>query len=360
MKAYIKIKNFAIIFFVVVALNFSSCNSYSDNDLPLPDSTEYGNLTRYNDFFMELFNTLTVVVGYADSQEEFNYYRDIIFNELSRLHMLFDIYNEYPGINNIYTINKNAGIAPVEVDPVIIELIQVSKYAYYITNGTLNIALGPVLSLWHDHRNKEIPTLPSVESLLMANKYTNIEDIIIDEENHTIFLRYENMSLDVGSVGKGFAIDFAFQRAKEAGFEFFLLNVGGDVLTAKGPPTRGYWNVGVENPDIGAQDVIDVVLANNMAVFVSGDYQRFFVVDGVAYSHLIDPQTLMPATKFKSVTVLHPCALYAEILSVAAFIIDLESSFELLARHNAEALWVSNDNQIFTTSGYFEFSRDLS
>lgn len=364
-----KIKNFLMFFLIFSTLNFSACNNsnygnINNNEMSyLPNSSIYtmATPTRFNDFFLELFNTLSIVIGYADSQEEFDYYRNIIYNELYRLHMLFDIYNEYPGINNIYTINKNAGIAPVEVDPEIIELIKISKEAYNITNGVFNIALGSVLSIWHTHRNAENPTLPSMESLLIANEFTNINDIIIDEENSTIFLRYENMSLDVGSIGKGFAIELAVGRAREAGFESFLLNVGGDVLTANGPPERGFWNVGVESPDhsLNAQSVVDVVLADNLAVFVSGDYQRFFVIDGVAYSHIINPKTLMPAYNFRSVTVLHSSAVYSEILSLAAFIMDLEDGLELMARYDAEALWILNDGQIFTSPGYVNFSRDL-
>jgi len=303
----------------------------------------------------EWFDTVTQVMGYAESQEEFDVYNAIIRYELQRMHQLFDIYNEYPGLNNIRTINQNAGIAPVAVDPLLIELIEISIEAYHLTDGTVNVALGPVLELWHTHRHAEIPALPAMEALQAANAYTNIQDIVVDRENGTVFLRYENMSLDVGTTGKGFALDFVVRRAQEAGFQSFLINMGGDVLTADPPPGREAWNVGIEDPGGGA-GVVDVAAVVNLAVLASGDYRRYFVVDGVAYSHLIDPETLMPATHFRSVSVIHPSAVYAEILSTAIFILEFEAGLALLAAHGAEGVWITADGEILTTPGYSRFS----
>jgi len=308
--------------------------------------------TRFRAVFFELFDTVTIVMGYADSQQEFDYYTGVIHSELYRLHMLFDIFHEYPGVSNIRTINQNAGVAPVEVDPVIIELIQLSKQAYRSTNGSVNIALGPVLGIWHTHRNAPNPALPDMAELLAANEFTSIDDVIVDEENSTVFLRREGMSLDVGTIGKGFAIELAAHRAIDAGFESFLLNVGGDVFAANAPPGRDFWNVGVEDPNLDDQNIVDVVAASSLAVFSSGDYRRYFVVDGVSYSHLIDPQTLTPAVRYRAVTVIHPRAAYAEILSTAAFIMDLDSATALLEDYGAQAIWILDDGQTFTTPGY--------
>ena len=311
--------------------------------------------TRFRAFSFEYFDTLTQIIGYAYSQEEFDYFLDIILSEIRSLHLLFDIYNEYPGIANIRTINQNAGISPVEVDFPLFELIAFSIEAHFDTKGAVNIALGPVLEIWHYHRHAEIPALPDMETLYAANAYTNIHDIILDRQNSTVFLPYRNMSLDVGGVAKGFALDIAANRAIHAGFQSFLINMGGDVITANPPPGREFWGVAVEDPT-GASDMIDVVSVSNMAVLVSGDYRRYFTVDGVSFSHLIDPQTLMPARHFRSVTVIHPRAIIAEFLSTAVFIMDIEEGKALLALHNADAIWYTYDGQIITTPGYSRFS----
>jgi thiamine biosynthesis lipoprotein len=335
---------------IVVALLVNRTEQY-----PAEDSGKH----RFQSLSLEFFDTLTQIIGYADSQEEFDYFVDIIYSQLRTMHMLFDIYNEFEGINNLRTINQNAGIAPIVVDNKIVELIEASIEAYHLTNGTLNIALGPVLEIWHTHRHAEVAVLPCMDALREADRFTDISAIIIDSEARTVFLPYAEMSLDVGSVAKGFALDKASAFAREAGFQSFLLNMGGDVVAADPPPGREFWNIGVEEPTLTG-GIVDAIQTSNTAVLVSGDYRRYFVVEDISYSHIIDPATLMPAQNFSAVTVIHPSATYAEILSTAVFIMDIDSGMQLLSQFGAEAIWIFRNGEIFTTPGYLQFSRDLN
>jgi len=111
-----------------------------------------GKETRYEASFLELFDTVTKIVGYAKNEEEFTEYTQLIYDELKVYHELYDIYHDYDGINNIKTINDNAGIKPVKVDQKIIDLIKFSKETYKLTGGKTNVALGSVLTMWHDYR----------------------------------------------------------------------------------------------------------------------------------------------------------------------------------------------------------------
>ena len=320
---------------------------------------ERDDLERFQSLSIEFFDTVTQVVAYADTQEQFDSFVSIIHNHLRIMNTLFDIYNEFEGINNIRTINQNAGIAPVAVHPLIIELIEVSIEAYHITNGTLNIALGPVLEIWHAHRHAEVPSLPCMDALREADNFTDINAIIIDSGNNTVFLPYAEMSLDVGSIAKGFALDYIFAQVRDIEISSFIINMGGDVIVADPPPGRDFWNIGVEDP-APEGGIVDAIQSSNTSVLISGDYRRYFVVDDVAYSHIIDPATLMPAIYFSAVAVVHPSATMGEILSTAIFIMDLDSGLQLLAQKGAEAIWISRDGEIHTSPGYLEFSRDLS
>ena len=162
-------------------------------------------LNKYQSEFLMLFDTVTRIVGYSESKEEFKEYSQIIHDDLKEYHQLYDIYNDYEGVNNIKTINDNAGIKPVKVDKRIIELLKFSKELYEKTNGKTNIAFGSVLKIWHKYRNEGIEdpenaSLPTDEELKIANEHTNIEDMIIDEENSTVFLKDPLMSLDVCAI----------------------------------------------------------------------------------------------------------------------------------------------------------------
>ena len=334
---------------------FTGCGSEAN----VQEQSKY---QRFSEIYLDLFDTVTIIIGYAQSQEEFNYFsRNIIREELYRLHQLFDIFNEYPGINNMWSVNHNAGIQPVEVDPVIIEMLKFSIEAYNDTRGALNVALGPVLDIWRTYiaaaadtePSDTRPSVPDMDKLLLANEFTDIGNVIIDEENSTVFLRYEGMSLDVGGIAKGYAIELAAQKAISAGFESFILTVGGDVRAANGPlgGTRDTWSVGVNNPDGG--ELIDVIFVNNSSVFSSGDYLRYFMADGVRYHHIIDPYTLMPTVGIRSVTVIHPDGRVADMLTTAAFVLNIEEAKEVLEGFGPEAIWVLEDGAVITTRSSF-------
>ena len=335
---------------IVVFAAFSAC---LPSDYASSNSNEANEYQRFQEMFFDVFDTLTIITGYAQSQEEFHSFsREVIREELYRLHKLFDIFNEYEGFNNMRTINQHAGIAPVEVDPVIIEMLQLAVEAYHISGGLVNIAIGPVTHIWREARLEAV--VPNMEELLATERLTNINGLIIDEEMSTVFLQYEGMSLDVGSIAKGFAIELATQAALEAGFESFMLYVGGDVRVAAGPRSgsRDTWSIGVSNPEGG--DMLDVVFATNASIFSSGDYMRYFIADGQRFHHIIDPRTLMPSVNHRSVTVVHPDGGMADVFSIIAFILDTCEAKELLSSFGAKAIWMLQDGTIVTTSSWGE------
>ena len=320
--------------------------------------------TRYQAGFIGTFDTFIQIIVYEQSQQEFSSHHTFAQEMFEHYHALFDIYNNHEGINNLKTVNDNAGIAPVAVDPAIIELLQFSKQAYVDTEGALNIALGPVLSIWHEYRMRGISdhenaAIPSYSALRAADKLTNILDIIIDEQANTVFLANYGMSLDVGAVGKGFAAERVVAALREQGVSSAVIDAGGDVLAIGGSMAGGGrpWNIGVRHPRTGG--VIDSILIQDQAAVTSGDNNRFYTVDGVAYSHIIDPATLMPPTHFASVTVAHDSMMVAQMLSTALFIMPLEQGLELAEQFQAAAMWVLPDGSVEFNDLYRELSVEL-
>ena len=109
-------------------------------------------LTRYSTVFYDVFDTVTQVIAYCESEEEFNTQMDALHADLITYNQLYDIYNDYPGVTNVKTINDNAGSAPVEVDDRILSMLELARQMYDLTGGKINIAMGSVLGIWHDHR----------------------------------------------------------------------------------------------------------------------------------------------------------------------------------------------------------------
>lgn len=311
---------------------------------------------QYKAGYLDVFDTVTEFIGYGETQEEFKDKANHLNEELIVYHKLYDIYNEYEGVNNLRTINQNAGISPVVVDTKIIDLLKFSKDLYSKTNGKINIAMGSVLSIWHKYRSygKE---LPPMEDLQEAAKHCDINHVIIDEVASTVYLADPEMSLDVGSIGKGYAVQMVAEYARECGYQNMVINCGGNVAAIGTKASGENWKFGIQNPDLeSSNNLLKTVSITNQCLVTSGDYQRFYVVDGVEYCHIIDPDTLMPADYFSGVSIICDNSGLADALSTALFNMPYEDGLVLInSIENAEAIWVYEDGTIKYSENFEDY-----
>lgn len=318
---------------------------------------------KYEDTFYGSFDTVITVIGYAKNKDEFTGYMDKIKDRFEELHKLYDKYNSYEGINNIKTINDKAGIEPVEVEKEILEMVTFSKEWYHKAGEETNIAMGPVVNIWQKYleegnRNPEKAQLPPMEDLKEQNQYTDIEKVLVDIENSTIYLEDSNMELDVGAVAKGYATELVAKEIEEAGFVSALISAGGNIR-AVGKPLdnlREKWGVGIRNPDPELiktdSGLLETVFVKGASVVTSGDYERFYTVDGKNYHHIIDPKTLMPGDYYRAITIVTPDSGLADLLSTSVFLLPLNESKALVeSLENVEAFWVMKDGTIEISSG---------
>ncbi len=325
-------------------------------------SCKSNELSRYEAEFLRLFDTVTRIVGYDKDQESFREKVQIIHDDLEEYHKLYDIYNDYEGINNIKTINDNAGIKPVEVDKRIIDLLVLSKKMYEETDGYVNIAFGSVLNIWHDYREKSIDDpenaqIPPMDILIEASEHTDISKLIIDEENKTVYLADKKMRLDVGAIAKGYAVQRAADNAIERGFKSILLNVGGNVCAIGAKPNDEKWNVGLQNPKLDEKNpYVYKLLLENESLVSSGNYQRYFMVDGVRYHHIINKDTLMPSNYFDAVSIICEDSGLADALTTALYNMSYEDGLELISKfENVEAVWNFEDESIKYTENFKKY-----
>lgn len=328
-----------------------SCNS--------EQGEQESKLQKFSESYIEYFDTVCTVVGYEETEEEFNAVCEKIEAQLSEYNKLYDIYKSYEGVNNVLTINKNAGKEPVVVDKKIIDLIDFSAELYELTDGTVNIAMGSVLSIWHEYRsmyadNEEGAQLPIMGMLKEVAKYTNFEDIIIDREASTVFLKNSQMSLDVGAVAKGYATEQIAKSLIAEGVTHYALNFGGNIRTIGTKDDGTDWSAAVTNPDqTSEKPYIMKVSLRDQTFVTSGSYERFYTVDGVRYHHIIDPKTLMPNNTFSSVSVLADDSGMADALSTALFNLTYEEGKVLVdSLEGIEAVWVTADNEILYSENF--------
>lgn len=306
---------------------------------------------RFRGQFLGVFDTVTTVIALTASEAEFQGYLDEIKNRLTHYHQLFDGFNNYEGVNNIKTINDQAGIAPVKVDPAIIQLLEQCIEANRLSKGYVNVAFGPVLEIWHDYREAgidqpQLAKLPTLSELEEANQYTDIGKIQIDKAQSTVFLPDSHMSLDVGSGAKGLGCELVAQELEQMGLKNALISVGGNVraIGYRDGKTEA-WNVGIQDPaDSTNSEYIRLVRVHDMAVVSSGVYERFYDVDGVRYHHIIHPETLFPKFEFDAVTIIAPSSGFADSLTTALFNMSFEEGLAFIdSLDGVAALWIKGE-----------------
>lgn len=323
-----------------------------------PAKSDDTGLNRYEATFLTLFDTVTTIVGYAETEEAFTDTAQVFHDELLEYHQLYDIYNEYEGINNIKTINDHGWEHPIKVDQRIIDLLLFSKELYTQTEGRVNIAMGSVLRLWHDARETGIAdpsraALPDQAALEQAAAHTDIDSIQIDVEESTVFLSDPEVKLDVGAIAKGYAVEQVCRNTPSG----LLISVGGNVCPTGPKPESGQpWVVGIQDPE-DPEQYLHTIYVEDVSVVTSGDYQRYFTVDGVPYHHIIDPDTNYPAGYWRSVTILCRDSGVADALSTALFTLPQEEGQALLDAFQAEAMWVRQDGTILYSPGFQAYIR---
>ena len=312
---------------------------------------------QYSATFLTVFDTVTTIVGRDVSEESFSAKAQAVHDELLIYHQLFDIYNEYEGLNNLKTVNDHPGEA-VEVDQAVIDLLSDCKRYYELTVGRVNAAMGSVLYLWHEAREDGLNDianayLPDGEALREAAGHASWDNVVIDAENRTVTITDPGLRLDVGAVAKGWSV----QRAAETAPKGLLISVGGNVC-ATGPKDESGtpWVVGVQDPD-GGENYLHTLYLSKGSMVTSGDYQRAYLVDGELYHHIIDPDTLYPGKLWRAVTVVCPDSGLADALSTALFLLPMEEGQKLLDACESTAMWVDAEGNMYYSTGFEDLIR---
>ena len=312
---------------------------------------------QYSATFLTVFDTVTTILGRDESEAAFTEKAQAVHDDLLFYHQLFDIYQEYEGLNNLKTVNDHPGEA-VPVDQAVIDLLLDCKRYYELTRGRVNAAMGGVLYLWHEAREDGLEDfanayLPDSDALAEAAQHASWENVVIDEEKGTVTVTDPRLRLDVGAIAKGWSV----QRAAENAPEGLLISVGGNVC-ATGPKdeTGTPWVVGVQDPD-GGENYLHTLYLTKGSMVTSGDYQRAYMVDGEMYHHIIDPDTLYPGKLWRAVTVVCPDSGLADALSTALFLLPLEEGQELLDRCESTAMWVDAEGKLYYSEGFQDLIR---
>ena len=313
-------------------------------------------LTKYSITFYDAFDTKTQVIGFAVDEATFDRVFGQVEAQFLRYHRIFDGYNAYEGVHNLYEVNLHAAEGPTPAEPELIALLQYMKELQPALQGRVNVAMGAVLSLWHEYREAGV-AVPPLEELQARSAHCNFDDVILDAEANTVYFADPELTLDLGAIAKGYTVEIVASWLLTSDMPSYIISAGGNVRAGAAPQDgRARWSVGIQDPDDAlfttANGIKDVIFLSDLSVVSSGDYQRYYVVDGVRYHHIIDPDTLYPSAYVRQTTVVTADSGYADALSTCLFLLPYEDARALVdSLEGVEAYWVLNDGSVQYTDG---------
>jgi len=259
---------------------------------------------------------LTVVV--KDSAEA-NRVINLAVDEITRIEKLISSWNPNSETSEI---NSNAGIKPVKVSQELFSLIERAKNISGLTDGAFDISYASMDKIWRfDGSMKRMPTKEEIKSSVAKVGFQNI---ILDAEQSSVFLKEKGMKIGFGAIGKGYAADQAKALLQKNNVQAGIINASGDMNTWGRQPNGEEWKVAITNP-LNKTKPAAILPITNGAVVTSGNYEKFVQFNGTRYSHIIDPRTGYPATGILSVTVFAPKAELADALATSVFVMGIET-----------------------------------
>jgi len=271
-------------------------------------------------------------------------YIDTAITEIIRIENLI---SDWIPTSQLSEVNKNAGIQPVKVDAELFDLTQRAISFSKLTNGAFDISFASMDKIWKF--DGSMTEMPSPEAIKKSVEKVGYQNIILNEESQTIFLKLPGMKLGFGSIGKGYAADKTKELMMQKRVKAGIVNASGDMNCWGRQPNKKKWKVGITNP-MDPEKIFATFSLDNNAVVTSGTYEKYVILDGKKYAHIIDTRTGYPARGIASVTVFAPSAELANGLSTAIIVMGQEAGMNLISQiPQVSCVIVTDEGKIFTS-----------
>lgn len=267
---------------------------------------------------MKLMGSRFDITVVAKDPIEGKEYINLAVSEITRIEKLISSWDPNSQTSEI---NKNAGVQPVKVDAELFNLVQRGIGISTLTDGAFDISYASMDNIWKfDGSMTEMPKEATIKASVSKVGYQNI---LLNKEDHTVFLKLKGMKIGFGAIGKGYAADKAKELLISKGVVAGIINASGDMNTWGKQPNGDSWQVAITNP-MNKNKVFALLPLNNGAVVTSGNYEKYVTFNNTRYTHIIDPRSGYPATGIVSVTVFAPKAELADALATSVFVMGKE------------------------------------
>jgi len=283
--------------------------------------------------FRLVMGTFSRVVVIAHSERTARRCIEAAFDVQDRIELLMSDYREDSELSKV---NREAARGPVVVSEMTFEVLQQAVRFSRLSDGAFDVTVGPLVDLWRKAGESNEP--PTEEALAQARGKVGFDKLLLDEDNRTVRFAVEGMRVDLGGIGKGYAVDQAVEALKKRGAVGGMVDLGGNIRCF-GQPPRGqeHWRIGLQDPSVASDELggtrpLLVLALTSESVATSGDYRRFVKVRGEKQSHIIDTGTGKGANKLASDTIIASDATTADALSTAVNVLGWEKGLALIER----------------------------
>ncbi len=322
-------------------MTLSSCSNIKG------EGKNLGEFVSKSDFYLD---TLVDIKIYEPNEKS----EAIIDKAMGRIQELEKLLSVHIKNSDLSNIKENAGLKPVKVsDETLFVLKKSMKYAK-LSNGIFDITTGPLIDLWAiDPPYGHVPTEEELKVTLPKIDYRKI---IIDEQNKTVMLKDKGMIVNLGAIAKGYIADEVKTVLLDHGVKHAIINLGGNVLLVNDKSNNVDFKIGIQDPSSDRGAYLGVVNGKDISIVSSGNYERYFKVDGKKYHHILDPFTGFPAeNEIQQVTIISKKSIDGDGLSTTTFLLGLEGAINLIeSLKDVEAIFITKDNKIYLTSGVGE------
>jgi len=253
--------------------------------------------------------------------------------------------------SEINQINNSAGKRSVKVSQDTYLVVSKSLNYARLSQGYFDPTIGPIVKLWGIGSEKQ--HVPAKQKLTEKLKLVGYQQVKLEPKSQSIKLSTAGMVLDVGGIAKGYAADKVIELLKNQGVKSAYISLGGNVSVLGSKPDGSAWKVGIQDPKAQSRgEVVGILNVKNKTVVTSGNYERYFIEDGVRYHHILNPKTGYPARKgVISATIVAKSSFDADALSTATYILGVEQGLELVNNlAGVEAILITAENQIYVTA----------
>ena len=284
---------------------------------------------------------ITIVAEDSTSTQQ---YIAMAIKEISRIE---GVISSWDDASETSAINRNAGIRPVKVSKELFLLIERSKAISRLTDGAFDISYASMDRIWKfDGSMKKMPSKEEIKASIAKVGYQNI---LLDKEKQTVFLKVKGMKIGFGGVGKGYAADKAKQLLISKGVKAGIINASGDMNTWGKQPDGKDWTVAITNP-LDKHKAFAILPITNGAVVTSGNYEKYVILNGKRYTHIINPKTGYPSSGIRSATVFAPKAELADALATSLFVMGAEVGINRINQiPHVECIIIDDKGKIITS-----------